>query len=227
MSEGKKNRAALVAAVVVVVVVMVVGLTRGCLDSQPPSAVPQGSGPTITTAPPASGEPAPPSSSTSTEEELERGDGAEETPTAPAPTNQVSNPGGTDHDHDEETAPAEEIPALLERSNAFWTAFSLRDPAERDEALAEVAVPYLAKRMSVPSTERIPEVEPVRAAVVSGSFSTAVVVSEAADGAWWYVGFVYDPSTERWGAQEYERASPRMISDAQAQLDDDKKEEGS
>src|SRR5690606_11470502 len=64
------------------------------------------------------------------------------------------------------------------RSEEFWKAFSERDPEARDTALAKVAVPYLARRMSVGSTSRIPVVTPVRSVIVDGTFSQATVVTE-------------------------------------------------
>lgn len=132
------------------------------------------------------------------------------------PTN-VPSPGGGDN-NGSEAVPETERDAVLKQNTAFWAAFSIRDPKARDKALAKVAVPYLAARMSVPRTDRIPVVKPAQVAIVAGSFSSAYVVTQAATGEWWYVNFVYDPADESWGAQVYEPATSRMIADAKRVL---------
>ena len=89
-----------------------------------------------------------------------------------------------------------------------------------------MTVPYLAERMSVRSTSRIPVVTPVRSAIVDGTFSQATVVTEATGSSknnWWYVTLVFDPVPETWSVQAYEQASPGLIAAAQEAM---KKTEG-
>ncbi|GAB3762635.1 hypothetical protein [Microlunatus parietis] len=188
-----------IALAVVIVVAVVVGIWRSVASRAPEE----------------SGEPPqPPAATTSAPYEHPGDEGASDTPTAPPPTNVPST--GTDADEHSLT-PAEEA-VVMKRAAAFWKAFSVRDPETREQELAKVAVPYLAQRMSVPSTSRIPVITPVRSAVVDGSFSQATVVSEAigsSQNKWWYVTLVFDPVTETWSAQAYEEASPGLIAAAQ------------
>ena len=106
--------------------------------------------------------------------------------------------------------PAHEEERVLRRAADFWRAFSLRDPRQRDQAIRQVAVPYLARLMQVRSTARIPIVEPDRQVIASGSFTEATVVSRAGT-TWWYVTLIFDPVSENWSAQTYERATPGLI----------------
>ncbi len=198
-----------IALAVVIVVAVVVGIWRSVAGGASDQPV---------------GAPVPPAvSSTPPYEHHEDEGGAAEETTGPPPTNAPSS--GTDVDEHSEL-PAKDQAVVLKRATAFWKAFSLRDPAERDTALAKVAVPYLAERMSVRSTSRIPVVTPVRSAIVDGTFSQATVVTEATGSStnnWWYVTLVFDPVPETWSAQAYEQASPGLIAAAQEVL---KKTEG-
>lgn len=189
-----------IALAVVIVVAVVVGIWRSVASRAPGE----------------SGEPPqPPAATTSAPYEHPGDEGASDTPTAPPPTNVPST--GTDADEHSRLTPPEEA-VVMKRATAFWKAFSVRDPAIRDQELAKVTVPYLAKRMSVRSTSRIPVITPVRSAVVDGTFSQATVVSEAigsSQNKWWYVTLVFDPVTETWSAQAFEEASPGLIAAAQ------------
>lgn len=201
-------------AAVLLAIAVVVGIWRSTGDNpaaDPASIVTQ----TLT--------PATPTDQTSdqtpgaTPGDLEHGDGHshDDDPSAePVPTNEPDQE-GSDHDHEDEDVPDAEKPRVIARTAEFWDAYSIRGPKKRDKALAKVAVPYLAKKMTVAETYRISEVTVARTAVVAGSFSMAVSVSEATSGQWWYVVFIYDPATETWNAQEYQKASPKMINDAE------------
>lgn len=212
-----KNWAPLIVALLIALA-MVVGIWRSlndARDSRSNAPAPSATQ-TLTPNPPSADQTPDTSSAGVTPGDLERGDGHghEEDPSAgPPPTNEPDRT-GSDHDEDEDV-PAAEKPRVIARTSDFWQAFSIRGPKNRDKALAKVAVPYLAKKMSVSATYRIPEVVVERSAIVAGSFSMAVSVSEAQSGEWWYVVFIYDPATETWNAQEYQKASPKMINDAE------------
>ena len=140
-----------IALAVVIVVAVVVGIWRSVAGREPeqPADVPPNP-PAVTTTPPY---------------EHHEDDGEiSQSPTAPHP-----------HDDENNSLSAAERAVVLQRSVAFWSAFSLRDPAERDVALADVAVPYLAERMSVDSTSRIPVIVPVRSVIVDGTFSMSSI----------------------------------------------------
>ncbi len=200
-----------IALAVVIVVAVVVGIWRSVAGGAPDQPV---------------GAPVPPavSSTPPYEHHEDDGEAAEETPSGPPPTNRPSS--GTDAG-EHGSLPADQEAVVRKRATAFWKAFSVRDPADRDTALATVAVPYLAERMSVRSTSRIPVVTPVRSVIVDGTFSQATVVSEATGSStrnnWWYVTLVFDPVPETWSAQAYEEASPGLIAAAKEAM---KKSEG-
>lgn len=195
---------------VVIVVAVVVGIWRSVAGGTPDQPAGGPVTPAVT-------------SSAPYEHHEDEGGAAEESP-GPAPTNRPSS--GTDAD-EHSSLPADQRAQVLKRAGEFWEAFSVRDPDERDTALAAVAVPYLAERMSVRSTSRIPVVTPVRSVIVDGTFSQATVVSEASGSSsrnnWWYVTLVFDPVPETWSVQAYEEASPGLIAAAKQAM---KKTEG-
>lgn len=200
MAARSSNSLVGIALAVVIVVAVVVGIWRSVAGGAP-------EGPVGAPVPPVASTPAP------YEHHEDEGGAAEETP-GPPPTNAPST--GTDAD-EHSALPAKQQAIVLKRAAEFWKAFSLRDPDERDTALAAVTVPYLAERMSVRSTSRIPVVTPVRSAIVDGTFSQATVVTEATGSSqnnWWYVTLVFDPVPETWSAQAYEQASPGLIAAA-------------
>lgn len=210
MAEPSTRSLVGIALAVVIVVAIVVGIWRSVAERESAQPV---DGPPVTPAA---------TSSAPYEHHEDEGGAAEESP-GPAPTNDPST--GTDADEHSKLSD-EERAVVLKRAEAFWKAFSVRDPEARDKALAKVAVPYLAERMSVESTSRIPEIAPVRSAIVNGTFSQATVVSEAkvnSGNEWWFVTLVFDPVPETWSAQAYEVASPGLIAAAEEQL---KKTEG-
>lgn len=192
----------------VVAIALIVGVIRAMGDDATEAGTPDPSGtPPISTRP----------STTPTEDDhgdLEEDDGhADEPSPTYTPTNTPPTD-GTDH-HEDETVPESEHATIHKRNTQFWKAFSIRDPKKRDKALAKVAVPYLAEKMSVPRTDRIPVIVPERAAITAGSFSSAYIVTQDRDsGDWWYINFIYDPTDETWGAQMYEPAPTDMIADA-------------
>lgn len=199
----------------VLVAVTVIGLVRGVTTAGDPNQTP----PTLAASPTARTTPSP---------GLDHGEGdhgrdSDTTTSSPTPTN-MPTPAGSDHDHGNEHLPVELKPIVVERTREFWDAFSIQHPGRRDRAVAKVATPYLAEKMSVRSTERIPVVKVKRTAIVAGTFSSAVAVSQTSDG-WWYVTFVYDPVKDgknAWNAQEYQRAPIGMIADARRKFDEQK-----
>ena len=179
-------------------------------SNSPVSAAPSPASPTDTTPPRTS----PPTEPTDTGPDLTDSGDPERTGN-PEPTNTPTGQGADSH---RDRLPAGEATRLVRQSVKFWTAFSLRNPRDRNAAVAEVAVPYLAEQMTVERTARIPVLRVRRTAVLPSSFSSALTVSQMAAGGWWYVVFVYDPNQETWKAQEYEQASADMISDAEGLL---------
>jgi hypothetical protein len=196
---------------IAIIALVVVGLVRANTDESTQQPLEPGTMSTNT--------PRPSTPGVTSTPDLEHGDGAQHGDSGPTPTNVPSE--GTDHDdHDE--VPADQVPYVIDRAGEFWAAFSVRDPKARDKALSKVAAPYLAKKMSVSATYRIPVVKPKRTAVVAGSYSLAVAVTEDTTGTWWYATFILDPikdGQDAWNAQEYQKATPRMIADAQQILD--------
>lgn len=181
-------------------------------SNSPVSAEPSPASPTGTVAPPTTSPAEPPDA------ELDLTDGGDPgQPDRPEPTNTPTGQGSDTH-HDQ--LPAGENAKLAKQAAKFWRAFSLRSPARREAAVAEVTVPYLAEQMIVDRTDRIPVLRVRRTAVLPSSFSSAMTVSQMTTGRWWYVVFVYDPNHDTWMAQEYEQASPGMISDARATVED-------
>lgn len=139
------------------------------------------------------------------------------TPSASDEDAQAGQDGGSDT-HNDEVTPA--VTAASQRvSGRFWRAFSERDPKRRHQALKRVTAPDLVKRMRVNDTSRIPVVQPRRSVVLDGSFSSALVVTQAEDGSWWFVDAIQDPISEKWAVQRYESASQQMITDATKLLD--------
>lgn len=208
LSRSRRAILGLIVALTVVAVVAAVIQTRDGLvaERQPtPPSVPSPAGSSSSAAP-----------TTTPQPDLQRADGGDPDATAgPTPTD-VASPGGSDTHQDQ--VPAAEQPRLARRAAQFWNAFSTRDPDKRDKALAAVTVPYLAEQMMVDRTDRVPVLRPRRTAVVDGSFSSALAVTQMDSGQWWYVVFVYDPAEETWRAQEYEEATTTMARDAEALL---------
>ena len=180
-------------------------------SNSPVSAAPSPVGPTGITPPPA----APPTEAPDAGLNLTDG-GDPDRPRNAEPTNTPTGRGSDIH-HDQ--LPAGENARLIEQAAKFWTAFSLRNPQDREAAVAQVTVPYLAEQMAVDRTDRIPVLHVRRTAVLPSSFSSALTVSQMTTGGWWYVVFVYDPDHETWMAQEYEQAPANLVSDADTVLD--------
>lgn len=191
-----------VAVLVVIGIVYVTGRDSAPVSPTPPVVVPSET--SAPGAPKSEGGP------------IEDGAGDEEgTPDPTPPPNTRTDEGG---DHDAQMPEADRQKAISS-AEQFWAAYSIRDPKARNEALRPLITAWLYERMAVDDTYRIPVVEPKRSAVVDSNYTSGVVVTQAADGQWFYVTVAFDPLAERWLVQRANPAPLHLIAKAQKELE--------